>query len=57
MVENKEPEKTEEIKEIKTIDDILENDHLGILDSSKEEEIFKLENIKLNFLYFFVKKN
>ena len=37
-----------EIKEIKTIDDILENDHLGILDSSKEEEIFKLENINSN---------
>jgi hypothetical protein len=37
-----------EVKEIKTINDILENDHLGILDSSKEEEIFKLENINSN---------
>lgn len=37
-----------EIKEIKTIDDILENDYLGILDSSIEEEIFKLENVSQN---------
>jgi len=34
-----------EVREIKTINDILENDHLGILDLSNEEGIFKLENI------------
>jgi hypothetical protein len=37
-----------EIKEIKSISDILKNDYLGILDSSNEEDIFKIKNINPN---------
>ena len=33
-------------KEIKTVDDILENDYLGILDSDAED-IFELKNVKI----------
>lgn len=37
-----------EIKEIESISDILKNDYLGILDSSNEEDIFKITNINPN---------
>ena len=36
-----------EIKEINSIEDIFENDHLNILDVSEEEELFDIKNFKL----------
>lgn len=36
-----------EIKEIETIEDIFENDHLNILDVSDEEELFDIKNFSL----------